>query len=897
MSARRSTKPSPDVIEAQRRLHQQFDDSFPFYADQCLKIRTKKGTIIPLELNRAQLYIHERAEAQLKNRGYVRMILLKGRQQGASTYIEARYTWKVTRRRGVRAYILTHEQAATDNLFEMTERYYEHLPAMVKPVLGSSNAKELSFDRLDSAYKVGTAGNKGAGRSSTLQYLHGCLAEGTPILTPNYTTKPIEDFEVGDLVVTHTGQVASISFISSQKKQCKSIVFRGLGKFPLEATGEHRFYTKKGWKELNEISIGDEIGFPFPKIAGTKKTIGVDVSPPEREQKGGRWKKPSRSALVANEGFGRVLGLFLAEGTIIHQAKMPHYPSAVNFSVHEKEVDRTLAWLKPFSDVYSSVSVRANKNSKTRQVIVYGRSFARTIESLCRNTDAKRLPESWWDYSRDFCKGLFHGYMDGDGNISQDRRLRATSVRQRLTLEMRSLAASLGYGWAGVGYKAAATRGGRNERESFTFELCGVGVNRYCKENDLPVIEKIRSCVTSTSPNAAATTQLSDGYAWVRVRSISDAGMKQVYDFEVAHEDHSYCTIHCATHNSEVAFWPHAEEHAAGLMQAIPKGDDAKGTEIFLESTANGIGNYFHEQWVQAEQGKSDFEAVFVPWYWDHGYRLDRDITLDDDEAEHAKLYGLDLQQMAWRREKIAELGPELFKQEYPVTPAEAFRAAADAAFITTTLIERARKTEADPFGAPVLGVDVARFGDDRTTFAFREGRKVHWVKARSKYSTMDTVGEVVQLHRQIRFKRIFVDVIGVGAGVVDRLIELGLGNVVVAVNSSERAIDDKHYYNKRTEMWGEFREWLKNGPCQIPDEDDLAAEVGAVQYKFDSNGRWQLEKKEDMKKRILRSPDKGDAIVLTFAEPVQLQDGAASYEPSDYDDALGGEYYEPDFI
>lgn len=891
------TKPNPDLVRKQRELHAIFDSDFPFYAEKCLKIRPKAGELRLFTLNRAQLYIHEKAEAQLSRRGYVRMIILKGRQQGASTYIEGRFMWKVSRRKGVRAYILTHEQAATDNLFEMTERYHENLPSMVRPALGNSNAKELVFDKLDSAYKVGTAGNKGAGRSSTLQFLHGCLAAGTPILTPDHITRPIEDFEVGDLVVTHTGKTAPISYISSQDKPCKSVVFRGLGKFPLEATDEHRFFTPDGWKELRDIAVGDEIGFPVADITGEEKTFPVDVSQPEREQKGGRWNRPDRIEVGANEDFGRVLGLFLAEGSIVYQSKAPHHPAAVNFAVHEKEVERTLAWLGELEGVYSSVSVRENKGTKTRQVVAYGRSFARTLEAICGHSDNKRLPALWWRYPRDFCKGLFHGYMDGDGHISKDRRLRATSVRQRLTLEMRSLAASLGYGWAGVGYKPAALRSGRNERETYTFELCGVGVNRYCEENNLPVLTKSRACVKSAAPNAATTTRLENGYAWVRVRSISDAGLKQVYDFEVNHSDHSYCTIHCATHNSEVGFWPHAEEHAAGLMQAIPKGVEATGTEIFLESTANGIGNYFHEQWVKAEKGQSDFEPIFVPWYWDDGYRLDRDITPDDDEQEVMALYGLDLQQIAWRREKIAELGPELFKQEYPFTPAEAFRASADAAFIDATLIERARKESVDPFGAPLLGVDVARFGDDDTTFAFREGRRVHWVISKSKFSTMDTVGEVVQLHRRVRFKRIFVDVIGVGAGVVDRLRELGLGNIVVAVNSSERAIDDKRWYNKRTEMWGELREWLKDSPVQIPDDDGLAGDIGAVQYKFDSNGRYQLEKKEDMKKRLLRSPDKGDAVALTFAEPVPLGDGAISYEPGEEESLLGSEYYEPEVV
>src|SRR5437868_6551462 len=66
-------------------------------------------------------------------------------------------------------------------------------------------------------------------------------------------------------------------------------------------------------------------------------------------------------------------------------------------------------------------------------------------------------------------------------------------------------------------------------------------------------------------------------------------------------------------HGSEVAFWPHAETHAAGVLQAVP---DADGTEVILESTANGPGNFFHQTWREAERGDNDFVAIFVPWFW-----------------------------------------------------------------------------------------------------------------------------------------------------------------------------------------------------------------------------------------------------------------------------------------
>lgn len=148
-------------------------DDFPTYAKHCLKIKTKDGQIKPFELNEPQHYIHEQLEKQLKDTGKIRAILLKGRQQGASTYTEGRFYWRTSLRPGKQAFILTHEQPATDNLFNMAKRYHENCPLPVRPSIKASNAKELIFDGKDSGYKVGTAGSKAVGRSGTLQYFHG----------------------------------------------------------------------------------------------------------------------------------------------------------------------------------------------------------------------------------------------------------------------------------------------------------------------------------------------------------------------------------------------------------------------------------------------------------------------------------------------------------------------------------------------------------------------------------------------------------------------------------------------------------------------------------------------------------------------------------------------------
>ena len=157
----------------EREIRLRLRDNFPYYAPRCLKIRTKAGAVFPFTLNQAQLYLHHKLEEQKAITGKVRALVLKGRQQGCSTYTEGRFFQRVTHRRGTRAFILTHMDEATNNLFGMAKRFYEHCPEVVRPSLQFSNAKELVFDKLDSGYKVGTAGSKGTGRGDTIQLFHG----------------------------------------------------------------------------------------------------------------------------------------------------------------------------------------------------------------------------------------------------------------------------------------------------------------------------------------------------------------------------------------------------------------------------------------------------------------------------------------------------------------------------------------------------------------------------------------------------------------------------------------------------------------------------------------------------------------------------------------------------
>jgi len=134
---------------------------------------------------------------------------------------------------------------------------------------------------------------------------------------------------------------------------------------------------------------------------------------------------------------------------------------------------------------------------------------------------------------------------------------------------------------------------------------------------------------------------------------------------------------------------------------------------------------------------------------------------------------------------------------------------------------------------------------------------------------TMQIAGKLAEYHREQNPAMIFVDKGGLGAGVFDRLRELGVP--VIGVNSASRANDSERYENKRAEMWWLMAEWFADQPCRIPNDAALISDLTAPQPKVSSNGRKLLEKKEDMAKRQVRSCDGGDAIALTFSEPVNV--------------------------
>lgn len=509
------------VAELEGSLTELFMRDYGFYAEQCLAIRKKSGETVELRFNRSQQELHRRIEDQRKRTGKVRMLVLKSRQVGISTYFAGRSYWRTTFRKGFRAFVLTQEDDTTNALFGMVKRFHDHVPDFVRPITGASNAKELIFSRLDSGYLVSTAGNKATGRGHTLQ--------------------------------------------------------------------------------------------------------------------------------------------------------------------------------------------------------------------------------------------IFHG--------------------------------------------------------------------------------------------------------------------------------------------SEVSRWPNAEEHVAGVMRAIP---DAEGTEVYLESTANGINNLFHTKWQAAQRGEGDFEGIFIPWFWHEEYEKEApsDWRPPVEFAEYGELHGLSREQVFWAWNANIELAQAtggrndevcwLFRQEYPATAEEAFQTAGTNSFIRGELVLKARRSQVAGFGPIVLGVDVARGGEDKSAIVDRQGRRLggHVLK-KFDYGkdVRPLVGEIVNIVRDMRrnghpLKKIIVDSTGVGGPVYDILREQLGEELMIGIEFGGRALNRERYANRRAELWDHLRQWIGDeAGAAVPDNDNFQSDLCAPAWgradqktgqqlmtRHRLDGTLIIEDKDHMKRRLRFSPDWGDAAALTFA-------------------------------
>ncbi|WP_176785794.1 terminase large subunit domain-containing protein [Propionivibrio dicarboxylicus] len=264
---------------------------------------------------------------------------------------------------------------------------------------------------------------------------------------------------------------------------------------------------------------------------------------------------------------------------------------------------------------------------------------------------------------------------------------------------------------------------------------------------------------------------------------------------------------------------------------------DRKGWALFI-GTPHGI-NLFSELFYKAQSLPDWFSARFTVYDTD---------ALDPDEVTRMRR---DMTETAFSREMLCD-----------------FSAAGDDQVLSLADCESAAQRHLPPheydYAPRVIGVDPARFGDDRSVIVKRQGRVAFPPIVRHKVDNMQLAGLVASLIDEWEPDAVFIDA-GNGAGVIDRLRQLG--HDVIEVHFGGRA-SSPEYANKRDEIIFATADWVRAGGC-LPNDPAIKQDLAAATYYFDVDNRKRVESKDDIKKRGLPSPDIADALALTFSHPV----------------------------
>ena len=200
------------------------------------------------------------------------------------------------------------------------------------------------------------------------------------------------------------------------------------------------------------------------------------------------------------------------------------------------------------------------------------------------------------------------------------------------------------------------------------------------------------------------------------------------------------------------------------------------------------------------------------------------------------------------------------------------FPDAADDTLIPLRDVEAAvkRQTQIPPDTTPVMGVDVARFGNDKTVIIIRHGPRVIYIDELRKSDIVNTTGAVITAALKYQLKDIIVDEIGVGAGVLDNLKADKRFNAQ-GLNGSNAPSNTEKYLNLRAEVFDGLRQRFADGDISIPNDPELISQMASLTYKYNARGQLQLESKDAIRSSGRQSPDKADAIALAFTSEAKM--------------------------
>lgn len=325
-------------------------------------------------------------------------------------------------------------------------------------------------------------------------------------------------------------------------------------------------------------------------------------------------------------------------------------------------------------------------------------------------------------------------------------------------------------------------------------------------------------------------------------------------------------------------------DEAAGvdepIHQAVRDITTSANNRVFYIGNPTSLSGTFHGSFRSPIAKKFKISAFDTPNFTANGIRNVEELIEFIESGEELKIANPSLVSPVSVYEKVIELGTT--HPHFQASVLGEFPEQGDTTLIPLAWIERAvdnkygrdwrAEHKVEVKSGPVrYGVDPARFGADSTAIYKRAGGVGEWIKTFSKEDTMQTVGRVRQFLIDDPEIQVYVDSIGIGAGVIDRLNEIRderrEWTRVFGINVAMKADNEEKFKNKRAELYWNLRELFETGQIIIPDDDKLIAELSSIEYKFQT-GKIYIEEKAEHKKRIGRSPDRADALMLSYAVP-----------------------------
>ncbi len=824
---------------------------FERFAPKFLTIRTKSGQALPFTLNRAQEYLHDKLEAQKEATGRVRAIILKGRQQGCSSYIQGRFFHQIVTKRGKKAFILTHDKEATKNLFSMAMRFYENLPEGFVPKADTANAKELYFKEFDSGYSVGTAGNKAVGRSQTIQLMHSSEVAFWAFAEEHSKgiLQAISN-EVGtEIILESTANGIGNYFHSrwltamTSQSEYQAIFLPWYWQDEYTANAENLSYTEEE-EHLNDM---------YGKNGLTKEHIAwrrIKIAEFSKDFDAGKdfFSTEYPFCIVGSQRIGTDYGILPIDAIITgHKTSIGliknHWFKGMKETVYfETLLGYGLECTPDHKVLCCNNEFREAQDLLNHSIILSSPQF-----SVQSNIIVKFNPfpcvSSYIEINEKLA--LFLGFFMGDGSyhgdtlsIVCDRRDESSiNIIVKLFIELFDKHPEI----RKVSENGIEIRTNAKFVKQMFFALNIIEKKTYGIKRKVCVPDCIwRSSIVIIKEFLKGLFD-SDGFAH---RNNAGVGFFSKYP--------SFCKdiqllllgfgITCKrTHERKKA----GDGHFYMGNKIHLRGDEARLFSNKIGFVSNRKCERTKSWTVRKGSGRPSFGISFedkVISIKSLGIQSVYDIEIDENS------HVFDAQGILVHNCAV-----------------EAFKNPVHNVFIASKYVDKARKADIDSHGALIIGVDVAISDRDRTAIIRRKGRRAYNLERLGNHNTMEICGRLKRIIMEEHPEKVYIDCIGIGAGVVDRMQEMGF-NMVEGVNVARSANDKEKFKNLRAELWSDMRDWLYGElPVQIPDENELHGELCSLGFKENSSGQIQIESKDDLRARGMPSPDGADALSLSF--------------------------------